>query len=368
MRFDFKNDPKADDKKKELMREVTTTEPFLEAWPSIIIMTIIWLSVLHDSSFDSYCRDDYNYRTHEYNDKECDTYMYYGPNNVNTVNNLPPKCCTNHPENSACAVYGGFGGKPWFFTTYAISIITGALGITKFLQVGPFSVLTTEGALSGLCKCNSFCNSCAMICRFFLAFLAVMASMLTKGTVIAIIFYFLLTPNLNSQGQIEDSEAILRMLLLRIGPLILPNLLFSWISIGCSTGFNKKLMQVILAYPAAWMLPITSLFVIGPQKLACSSKTNIHRYHLGFSKPYTIINITLTMIMYAFILSYDTYIIQITAFICPVIFVITLFLNFIFLLSDAKCCCSCCCTDCCKHETYVIATNTLKLDIVKIED
>ena len=55
MRLDFKNDPRTGDKKKELMREVTTTEPFLEAWPSIIIMTIIWLSAFESGGFPRYC-------------------------------------------------------------------------------------------------------------------------------------------------------------------------------------------------------------------------------------------------------------------------------------------------------------------------
>ena len=31
MRLDFKNDPKAEEKKKKLMREITTTEPFLDS-------------------------------------------------------------------------------------------------------------------------------------------------------------------------------------------------------------------------------------------------------------------------------------------------------------------------------------------------
>ena len=41
MNLDFKNDKKAEAKKSELMRTITSTEPFLESWPSIIIMTII---------------------------------------------------------------------------------------------------------------------------------------------------------------------------------------------------------------------------------------------------------------------------------------------------------------------------------------
>ena len=347
------------------MREVTTTEPFLEAWPSIIIMTIIWLYAINDRSFSNHCLYEagYNSTIRDYNDNECNEYLH--------SNFQPPIYCTNHPENNRCAVYGGFGGMPWFFTTYSISIITGALGITKFLQVGSFSVLTSEGALSGICKC-----------RFFLAFMAVMTSMATNGVFIGIFFYILSTNGLWQRSlqkslleplgvsglESEESRTEARIILLLIlgGLLILPNLLLSWISIGCSTGFNKKLIQVILAYPAAWMLPITTYFVIGPQKSCCCTKTDTDRYHLGFSKSYTIINIIITIMMYAFILIFIGY--RLAIYFGPVLF-LSLVFNIAFMLSDLECCCSCCCNNECRsHETYVIATNTLELDIVKIEE
>ena len=243
--------------------------------------------------------------------------------------------------------------------------------MTKFLQVGPFSVLTSEGALNGICKC-----------RFFLAFLAVMTSMVTKALFIASFFYSVsgdsFGRNINNSvikalGASEETEALMKMLLLLVGLLILPNFLFSLISIGCSTGFNRKLPKVILAYPAAWMLPIATYFVIGPQNLSCCSKTNTHKYHLGFSKPYTIINIILTVIMYAFIISYFNafrkyVLIMMVTYWSPVLFGSLVF-NIAFMLSDLKCSCSCCCNnDCREHETSVIDTNTEKLDIVKIED
>merc|ERR1712226_1614183 len=149
MHLNYKNDKKFETKKKELMREITTTEPFLEAWPSIIIMTIIWLSARGDNSFQHYCMETWkNY------DKECDV-------RFNSLD-APPEYCHNHPELNKCAVFSGLGGAAWFFTTYAISIITGALGITKFLQVGPFSVLSEKGPLNGLLRW-----------RFVLAFFAV---------------------------------------------------------------------------------------------------------------------------------------------------------------------------------------------------
>lgn len=97
------------------MREITTTEPFLEAWPSIIIMTIIFLFAQwgedRDKFYD-YCSNntiDHNY-PNRYLDNECYEYLDYQP-----FNYQPPNYCTNHPENDQCAVYGGFGGGIWFF-------------------------------------------------------------------------------------------------------------------------------------------------------------------------------------------------------------------------------------------------------------
>ena len=49
--LDFRNDEKTEAKKRELMREVTTTEPFLEAWPSIIVLNIIWLLAMTDRNY-----------------------------------------------------------------------------------------------------------------------------------------------------------------------------------------------------------------------------------------------------------------------------------------------------------------------------
>ena len=98
---------------------------------------------------------------------ECEEYY--------SSNHQPPKYCLDHPESTQCAIYSGFGGKIWFFITFGISLITGSLGITKFLQVGPFSVISTEGPLFGICRW-----------RFALAFLSVLTSMFAKGCYIAI--------------------------------------------------------------------------------------------------------------------------------------------------------------------------------------
>ena len=55
IQLEMKKDEEAQAKKIELMREVTTTEPFLEAWPSILVMTIICFISIIDDSFWDYC-------------------------------------------------------------------------------------------------------------------------------------------------------------------------------------------------------------------------------------------------------------------------------------------------------------------------
>ena len=124
----WKNDPSANDKKKEFNSEVGCTEPFLEAWPSFIIMTIICFSTIA------------------------------GPNQgVNQE-----------------AVFGSSMAK--FFAVYGISVFSCCFGITKLLQIGPCPVLSEEGILGGVLKC-----------RFIIHFLAVMFSTLTKAVCVAFV-------------------------------------------------------------------------------------------------------------------------------------------------------------------------------------
>ena len=124
----YKNDPSANDKKKEFNSEVGCTEPFLEAWPSFIIMTIICFSTIA------------------------------GPDQgVNQD-----------------AVFGNSMAK--FFAVYGISVFSCCFGITKLLQIGPCPVLIEEGILGGVLNC-----------RFIIHFLAVMFSTLTKAVCVAFV-------------------------------------------------------------------------------------------------------------------------------------------------------------------------------------
>ena len=65
--LDRKDTIKADEKKKELKREVTSTEPFLEAFTSLLIMTVILMISINDKSFTDFCIANPEY-------KECPEY------------------------------------------------------------------------------------------------------------------------------------------------------------------------------------------------------------------------------------------------------------------------------------------------------
>ena len=252
----YKNDKTHQKKQIELLREIGSTEAFLEASPSIIIMTIIWVS-LGDAVYIA-------------NEIDCSA------NNIPTI------------KKNACAVFGGFGGVEWFFMTYAISVFTGGLGITKFLQIGPCSMLTEEGPLGG-----------TLTGGFILTYLAVMFSLLTKGLFIAIFvgslqwrFPFLFFGFSDRQSVPFVFTVILLMLFLFT---LLPNILMSFVIILYTTGCNaKKFFKTIVGYPSIWLLPTVTYFAVGPRKgseCCRRKKTKSQKCEIGFSKLCTIINL-----------------------------------------------------------------------------
>ena len=116
MNLDIKNDQNVEEKKKELMREITSTEPFLEAWPSIIIMTIIWLSS-NNTPRDAYCFDDgsfdWNTRTWSFphgSIKWCDGELIHNGTTINTTYESPmvDGSAANYSFDSYCLLNSSF--------------------------------------------------------------------------------------------------------------------------------------------------------------------------------------------------------------------------------------------------------------------
>ena len=91
IRLFYKGHPKALEKKNKMMAEIGTTEAFMEAFPSVIIMTAIWV---HAQSYSN--------------------------------------------QKNRQAVFGEDEHVDFMFLTpYLISIVTAALGVTKLFLVGP---------------------------------------------------------------------------------------------------------------------------------------------------------------------------------------------------------------------------------------
>ena len=242
IRLLFKNDSKADEEKKLLHTEIGSTEPFLEAWPTFMLMTIIWIHTLFGLEGGA---DPANYEA------------VFGSDD--SSNNLT-----------------------WFFVTYSISAFTTSFGITKLMQVGPCPVLTEEGIFGGLLNRS-----------FIIHFLAVMFSIVTK----AIFVGFLLDAAFNG-----ESGSVGMVLTLLLTFTFLPNLILAFISIAKSTGISNNFWGVINRYPALWLLPVATYFVIGPQNVAICDflcyKKSVNYQHLGISGSLTALNMMITFVLY----------------------------------------------------------------------
>ena len=287
IRLLYKNDPNANDRKKEFNSEVGCTEPFLEAWPSFIIMTIICFSTLA------------------------------GPDQgVNQE-----------------AVFGNSLAK--FFAAYGISAFSCCFGITKLLQIGPCPVLSEEGILGGVFNC-----------RFIIHFLAVMSSALTKAVCVAFVIVISKSNYVNGipiYGNGLPNAVRYSALLL----LFLPNLALSIFSIAKSTGFSKNFSEVVLRYPALWLLPVATYFAIGPQDITvanclCNNKS-VNYQHLGISGSLTAFNMAFTFGLYipTILLGFPMDYVLLAApleFFTP--FVLVLVLGWIFTGASFKYCCS----------------------------
>ena len=312
-----KKDDRAEEKKKRMLREVSSIEPFFESVPSILIMTCIWLHA-GGLGVESY---------------------YYNVDCSNTAS-------LRDNQKNFCAVFDGLGGPAWFFTTYAVSIFAGSLGICKFLQNGPVAILPTNLVNWTLVR----------------AFFAVMFALLAKGLFAGILVGL---ANSGVTGYIHGkSTQIWLFPLIFIAINILPNLILSVLGISLKTGWNKTLIKALLDYPAYLVLPTFTNFCAGPPQLTCSKSKNSEK-ELTVSGKLTAINTVLTVLCYAIsigILSQHmrphystTYLsLNFAAIFSPVLITscLCILLFYRFKLYCCKCCIKCCCSCCCKESCF----------------
>ena len=255
----YSGHPKAYEEKRKFSSELGSIEPFLEAWPSLIIMTVFWVHVINDDFY--------------WNRRNC----------------AEPK---NYDKN-ACALFGGNANTfsfAWYLITYSISFITGSFGITKLLQTGPCPILTEEGRLGGI-----------LTCSFLTHFFTVALSMTSKAAFIGSLIGF--NGGFSSFHFPAHFPVSLYVLIPMLFLLtIVPNIILSFISIARSTGCNKKFFRIILDYPAIWLLPAATFFVVGPktEKLRdwCCCRNSANGSLIGISSKLTVINVILTLVVY----------------------------------------------------------------------
>ena len=328
----YKGDKRAQLKKDTLVSEIRSIEPFLESVPTIMVMTMIMVQatfgLLHIVS--------------DTDDHEIDCSIIYW----------------EHWKNNYCAAFGGLGGVRWFLITYAISLGTGALGLTQFLQTGPCAILTQNGHLRGMLKW-----------KFIIASFATLLSLVTKVVFVAIMMEIASELGSHRGGILGGGvfhETIIVSVLIFFALNILPHIILAAMCVALGTGCNKKYLNIIFGYPAICLLSAFTYFVVGPRTISCSAEQNpdFHeRKEVVVSKKLTVLNIIFSSILYCVVigilwtLGHD----NIKGFewfgtVFTPIFVIGIITNIIFLSLDQTCCFSrsqqCFCTCCCGPSCY----------------
>ena len=352
----FWNNDKLDVKKKQkLLNEVSSLEPYLESAPSVMILSMIWLSALTGNGIEPFGGMVKDHGAGYFNCSNASTYV------SEWAQMKPWKRKQIHVDNF-CAVFQGAGGLPWFFFTFCISLLSSSFGITKFLQNGPCAILSNNGLLGGLLNW-----------KFILVFISVLFAILAKCVFAVLVV----------GAAFGDNYSLTISGLLFFGVNVLPHILSSIFAIQLVTGCSKKMYQIILNYPALVLLPAFTYFSAGPKNLfGCRrDKCGPTVSHIILSTKWTTVNIIMTVMLYGCTISlllmaypknisgywiqfagnryngYETYFKIVFA---PIL-IISLIPTLIFLLLKLSCCLcpskngSCCCSaECLKFKDAYI--------------
>lgn len=360
IRLMYLGDARADKKKKKLQEEIGCYEAMLEAVPSIMIMTLIWLSAggLDFGDFHHYDCDAtnrtasyINYRWKYESSLDPHYYLYTNLSLDEYQNEYVGKIWFNNlmeDHNTRCDVYGNYDRIWWFYTNYMISIITGSLGVTKMLQIGPCPILKIDGPLLGMGSC-----------KFIMCYLAVLLSIVGKGLYLATS----IPSNINSTTNNRSTLSIVCVIFLCLN--VLPNLMLAVFSLVHAIGFNKTLLKMIRGYPIFLVLPIFTPFMIGQKKNCRHSQTenNSKDNQLGVSTRLTIMNLSLSVwmllissICIAYVIGYldlNYYFQPLLVIVIPSLILVIMFTCFTIFNEP---CCGSCCYACCVDTTHTFRT------------
>jgi len=223
-------------KKKIFDQDVGSLETCLESVPSTFIITAIW--ILATSGSGSLRNIIFN---------------RHSPSLFTRIFGLSPSRDVAYAE---------------FFTTYAISIISAALGLAKCLKNGVARTIAPGGPLDGL-----------LSGKFLLGFLASVALLVARGVCIG--------ATALPGGDRNSSSLDISILFLFLPPLLLS--LFSTVNF-----LNKSSLKILYRHPSLIVLPTVTFFTFSRLNICCGSANN----RVSFSPKLTYINIAVTTVGY----------------------------------------------------------------------
>ena len=261
----LKKDARAQEKKKELLKQLSGIEPFFESVPALIILSCIVFHAVNVSGV----RKEINEGIHRINSPDSKYHL------INCTDPLRPLVYKNLCE---LTENGGVSKMTFMFHKLTLS---GSWGIMKFLQNGPCAILSTNGYLGGLLNW-----------RFIISFVAVYCSLSIKAVMgAALVVEPLFCDHSLTGGSISYVCLVLSI-------YVFTNLILSISSIASATGFSKKFLKIVFNYPSLLLLSVYTHFAAGPGALPRCKKSigTSKNKHIIVSKTTTAINTGLTVL------------------------------------------------------------------------
>jgi len=278
-----KNPAEGKKKKKIFDQDIGLLETYLESVPSAFIITVIWTKAgpLGDPSLFNII---FNPHSH--------SLRIFG---------VPPDQLVAEAE---------------FFTSYAISIISAALGLAKCLKNGVARPIAPGGPLDGL-----------LSGKFVLAFLASVGVLVARGVCIGL--------TVTEWLAIGKNDVAFNLSLIIILLLFVPQFLLSLFS--TLNFLNKSPLKILYRQPSLIILPTVTFFTFSRHNVGCCGDNN----QVSFSKKFTWLNITISTVGYVVWVVW-AYFNSIFDFIIILpLHVSSILLTALFLHLDKLCCCCC---------------------------
>ena len=233
--FLYRNPAKGTKLKELFLQNIGLHEVFLEAVPTTLIITAIWVNTKYS--------DDSSLEEILFNEESTTVFS---------------------PETE-------------FFTTYITSIVSASLGLVKCLKNGVVRPLGPGGCLDGL-----------LTCRLLLPFFASGLCLLSRGTCLGLVTGYavnIVSKEIKSSFNDNQKDGTSSNFTLAIAILFLPQAV---LAIFCSLNLrSKSFFKIITRLPSILLLPVFTFFTFSKLDVSCSGGES----RVRFSKKFSWINI-----------------------------------------------------------------------------